>query len=91
MIVRLWPDGRLSGLSQNLSKGLGESYLSFSFKVLHQSLRDVSALLIPGGRLVLSGLLKTQIPLVLNAYRAQGLPLQCAIQRGKWATLILKR
>ena len=52
---------------------------------------EVSTILMPGGRLVLSGLLQTQIPMVLNAYRAQGLRLKRVLRRGKWATLVLKR
>ena len=52
---------------------------------------QVSHLLVPGGRLVLSGLLHKQAPMVLNAYRVQGLYLECLLQRGKWATLVLKR
>ena len=52
---------------------------------------DVAVVLCPGGRLVLSGLLTKQIPMVLNAYRSHGLRLEHTLCRGKWATLILRR
>ncbi len=58
---------------------------------LRQLSVEVSNLLTPNGRLIVSGLLKTQIPMVLNAYRLQGLVLEQTILLGKWATLILKR
>lgn len=44
-----------------------------------------------GGRTVLSGLLKEQAALVLQAYRAQGLALERRIVRGDWATLVVRR
>ncbi|MDG2244142.1 MAG: 50S ribosomal protein L11 methyltransferase [Rhodospirillaceae bacterium] len=53
--------------------------------------RDMSSLLAPGGRIVLSGLLETQIPMVLSAYRAQRLVLEKALLIGEWATLVLYR
>ena len=53
--------------------------------------RDMAALLAPGGRIILSGLLATQIPMVLNAYRAQRLVLEQTIIIGEWATLVLMR
>ncbi|NKB43114.1 MAG: methyltransferase domain-containing protein [Alphaproteobacteria bacterium] len=53
--------------------------------------RDMAALLTPGGRIILSGLLANQVPMVLNAYRAQRLVLEQTINIGEWATLILRR
>lgn len=53
--------------------------------------RDMAALLAPGARIILSGLLTTQIPMVLNAYRAQRLVLDQTIIIGEWATLVLMR
>jgi ribosomal protein L11 methyltransferase len=53
--------------------------------------RDMTSLLAPGGRVILSGLLTTQIPMVLNAYRAQRLVLEKTIVMGEWATLVLHR
>jgi ribosomal protein L11 methyltransferase len=51
----------------------------------------MTSLLAPGGRVILSGLLTTQIPMVLNAYRAQRLVLEKTIVMGEWATLVLHR
>lgn len=53
--------------------------------------RDMAALLAPGGRIILSGLLATQIPMVLNAYRVQHLVLEQTIVIGEWATLVVQR
>lgn len=51
----------------------------------------MAELLAPGGRMVLSGLLVTQIAMVLNVYRAQGLALERTYEIGDWATLVLSR
>ncbi len=51
----------------------------------------LSRLLAPGGHLILSGLLTSQVPLVANAYRAQGLVRARVTSRNAWATLMLKR
>jgi ribosomal protein L11 methyltransferase len=51
----------------------------------------LSGLLAPGGHLILSGLLNTQVAMVANAYRAQGVVRARVIAIGPWATLILKR
>ena len=42
----------------------------------------------PGGTLILSGLLRTQIPLVRDAYASRGLVLERIIPREAWATLV---
>lgn len=47
--------------------------------------------LAPGGRLILSGLLEAQIPMVMSAYRAQHLVLDRSIVIGDWATLVVRR
>ena len=52
---------------------------------------DLTAVLAPGGCLVLSGLLQKQIPFVLNAYRTQGLRLERLYRLGEWATLVVRR
>jgi ribosomal protein L11 methyltransferase len=52
---------------------------------------SLMASLAPRGRLVLSGLLETQVPMVMSAYRAQHLVLERSIVIGEWATLILRR
>ena len=53
--------------------------------------RDLAAHLAPGGRAILSGLLRNQARLVLAAHRRQGLALACALQEGPWTTLVLRR
>jgi len=49
----------------------------------------IAAVLAPGGAVVLSGLLVTQEPAVLAAYRRQGLYLQGRIRRDEWSVLTL--
>ena len=49
------------------------------------------AALKPGGRIVLSGLLVKQVPLVRQAYENRGLVLAERRRRHGWATLVLKR
>lgn len=51
---------------------------------------DVSRVLAPGGRLVLSGLLRDQAGAVLARYRARGLRLDRRLSLGDWVTLVLK-
>lgn len=51
----------------------------------------LAASLKPGGRLVLSGLLVRQVPLVRLAYEGRGLVLEHLIRREGWATLTLRR
>ncbi|MEJ0060687.1 MAG: 50S ribosomal protein L11 methyltransferase [Terricaulis sp.] len=45
----------------------------------------------PGGTLVLSGLLRTQAPLVRLAYASRGLVLERMIKREAWATLVWRK
>jgi ribosomal protein L11 methyltransferase len=49
----------------------------------------VSLILVPGGRLVLSGLLRDQAGAVLARYRARGLRLDRRLSLGDWVTLVL--
>jgi ribosomal protein L11 methyltransferase len=51
----------------------------------------MAKLLAPGARVVLSGLLTSQVNAALAAYRAHGLALERRIQLGGWATLVLRR
>ncbi|MDI2090202.1 50S ribosomal protein L11 methyltransferase [Commensalibacter oyaizuii] len=51
--------------------------------------KNLAINLAPGGKAILAGLLKTQIPMVLGAHQRQGLKLQEKIIQGSWATLIL--
>lgn len=50
-----------------------------------------SSYLSASGYLVLSGLLKRQAPLILNAFRLQGLTLYKSYELGDWQTLVLIR
>lgn len=45
----------------------------------------------PGGTLILSGLLRTQAPLVREAYAARGLVLERQIPKEAWMTLVWRR
>lgn len=45
----------------------------------------------PGGTLVLSGLLRTQAPLVREAYASRGLVLDRMISREAWMTLVWRK
>ena len=51
---------------------------------------EVKAHLALGGRLVLSGLLRNQETMVLNAYLAQGLRLERRIRLDPWSALVLR-
>ena len=53
--------------------------------------RDLSAALVPRGRIILSGLLNSQVSMVRSAYQVCGLSLEREIPIGEWATLVLKR
>ena len=44
-----------------------------------------------GGRLILSGILRTQEREVLAAFRKQGCRLERAVRKGKWVTLLTRR
>lgn len=45
----------------------------------------------PGGFLVISGILRGQLPATLDAFAAEGLEVERRILRGKWATALLRR
>ena len=47
--------------------------------------------LVPGGRLMLAGLLQTHAERVARAYRREGLRPSFSVQRGEWPTLVLRR
>jgi ribosomal protein L11 methyltransferase len=53
--------------------------------------RQIGGVLKPGGRLILSGLLRSQARAVLAAYRARGLVLGRRVEREAWTTLVLER
>ncbi len=52
--------------------------------------RDLAAHMAPGGTVILSGLLASQIPGVLAAHRRQGLRLERVFLEGDWATMVLR-
>lgn len=53
--------------------------------------RPASALLVPGGTIILSGLLDADEAPARSAYRAQGLALVARIELEGWVTLVMKR
>jgi ribosomal protein L11 methyltransferase len=59
--------------------------------VLVRMAAPLSRLAAPGGRIVLSGLLRGQANAALAIYRAQGLALERRIPLDEWVTLVLKR
>jgi ribosomal protein L11 methyltransferase len=58
---------------------------------LRQMAPDLSRVLKPGGRAVLSGLLRRQEAEVLAGHRAQGLVLERRLRLGDWSMLLLKK
>ena len=58
---------------------------------LCQMARHLALHVAPGGRVILAGLLETQIRMVLAAHRRHGLLLASVLREGPWATLILRR
>ena len=52
--------------------------------------RDLARLLAPGGRAVLSGLLRRQEPIVLAPHRGLGIVLERRIVLDGWSTLVLR-
>ncbi len=52
--------------------------------------RDLAAHLAPGGTVILSGLLVSQVPMVLAAHRRRGLRLVRVLREGDWATMVLR-
>jgi ribosomal protein L11 methyltransferase len=53
--------------------------------------RDLAVHLAPGGRVILAGLLATQINMVLAAHRRHGLALERVLREDRWATLVLRK
>jgi ribosomal protein L11 methyltransferase len=53
--------------------------------------QDIRGALAPGGRAILSGLLRSQARFVLAAYLSRGFCLERRIGRDAWATLVLRR
>ncbi len=57
---------------------------------LCQMARSLAAHVVPGGTVILAGLLLGQIPMVLAAHRRQGLRLERVLREGVWATMVLR-
>ena len=58
---------------------------------LVQMAAALSALLAPGGTLILAGFVRRDEAMVLNAYRTQGLRLEKRVRIAPWTTLALRR
>ena len=58
---------------------------------LNQMAAKLSALLAPGGHLILAGFVRRDEAMVLNAYRMQGLRLAKRIRIAPWTTLVLRK
>jgi len=58
---------------------------------LVQMAAELSGLLAPGGHMVLAGFIRRDEAMVLNAYRAQGLKLECHYRIAPWTTLVLRK
>jgi len=52
--------------------------------------RDLARTLAPGGRAVLSGLLRRQEPIVLSPHRSRGIVLERRLVVDGWSTLVLR-
>lgn len=52
---------------------------------------ELAGHLVPGGTVILAGLLATQLRMVLAAHRRQGLVLERTLRDGAWAALVLRR
>ncbi|MFT4253163.1 MAG: 50S ribosomal protein L11 methyltransferase [Caulobacter sp.] len=53
--------------------------------------QDIKRALVPGGTVILSGLLRTQERMVKAAYLSRGFRVKSRIHRDAWATLVLER
>lgn len=53
--------------------------------------QDIKRALVPGGTVILSGLLRTQERMVKAAYLSRGFKVVNRIHRDAWATLVLQR
>jgi ribosomal protein L11 methyltransferase len=99
-------NARLNGLRPRMRASLGEGYrrrplsrtrrrydlvlANILSRPLQRMAPDLRRVLAPGGRAVLSGLLRRQEPEVLAAHRAQGLVLERRLRLGDWSVLLLK-
>jgi ribosomal protein L11 methyltransferase len=100
-------NARLNGLSGRMRASVGDGYrrrplaraqrrfdlvlANILSRPLQKMAPDLRRVLAPGGRAVLSGLLRHQEAEVLAAHRAQGLVLEGRLRLGAWSVLLLKR
>lgn len=86
--------GARSQISDTLLQDLSGQHRLVLANILAPTLIELSSALVerllPGGALVLSGLLHEQAPGVLAAFEAQGMTLEASTQEGEWATLVLR-
>jgi len=83
-----------AGVSAGCFRQSGPYDLIFAnilLRPLQQLAAPLARLVSPGGRLVLSGLLRSQGTAALATYRAQGLVLERRLLVEDWATLVLRR
>ncbi len=83
------------GLAGREADRIGKGFDLILANILAKPLAKMSAALArrlaPGGVIVLSGLLPAQAPLVVAAYRAQGLALEKKTTLEDWVTLVMRR
>ena len=60
-------------------------------EVLIAASTAIGAALLPGGALILSGILRTQEAEVTAAFEARGLTFETAVRKGKWVTLLARK
>ena len=93
----------LNGLRGRVSARLGEGWRNVKrgakfdlvlanilARPLCSMARHLAAHLAPGGTVILSGLLASQVPMVLAAHRRHGLRLVRVLREGEWATMVLR-
>jgi ribosomal protein L11 methyltransferase len=77
---------------RGLSRGRADLVLSnILARPLALMARDLKRALMPGGRAVLSGLLRRQEPIVLRPHRGLGLVLERRVVIDGWSTLVVRR
>ena len=75
----------------NEDQGHGDPEAFHRLQDAQRMARDLGRRLVPGGTVVLAGLLTNQVRMVLAAHRRHGMVLERAMTEGRWATLILRR
>ena len=82
----------ISGIPLDHIKGLFDIVVA---NILAEDLiemrKELLTRLADGGRLILSGILKSKVEMVVSAYSVEGLTLEKQIDDGEWSALMLKR